>query len=259
MSLIQIIENNIFSIGRYWGNLNSSIGGYEGIYSMNTGIDVADLNWTWNEKPLVDNDVRIINQIKNNYKELKLPFWWWVYPCGQSKTTKEILQKEGFNYLEAIPCLAVDVSTVTLEIQKSDDIEISFVKDERELKIWEDISFAGFEMPQETRKQYNKFVTSFDLSEGSPQKLFLACWMRQPVATALLFLQSNTAGIYFVTTLATYRDKGIAVALILATMKYAKTSGYKYGVLQSSKEGLNVYLQSGFKEYCRADVYCLPN
>jgi hypothetical protein len=190
---------------------------------------------------------------------LKLPFWWWVYPCGQSKTTKEILQKEGFNYLETIPCLAIDVSTMPLAIQKSEDIEISFVQDKRELKIWEDISFAGFQMPQENRKQYNKFVESFDLSESSSQKLFLACFMGQPVATALLFLQSNAVGIYFVTTLSAQRNKGIALSLILASMKYAKISGYKYCILQSSKDGLNVYLQAGFKEYCRADVYCLPN
>jgi predicted acetyltransferase len=132
-------------------------------------------------------------------------------------------------------------------------------KDARELKIWEDISFVGFEMPQETKKQYNKFVASFDLSESSPQKLFLAQWMGQPVATALLFLQSNAAGIYFVTTLAEYRNKGIALALILGSIKYAKTSGYKYCVLQSSKKGLDVYLQACFKEYCRADVYSLPD
>lgn len=259
MSLIQIIENNIFSIGRYWGNLNSSINGNERISSMNTGIDVADLNWTWNEKPLADNDVKIINQIKRNYKELQLPFWWWVYPCGQSKTTKEILQKEGLNYLEAIPCLAVDVSTIPLMIQKREDIEISFVQDKRELKIWEDISFVGFAMPQKTRKQYNKFVKSFDTRKSSPQKLFLAYFMGQPVATALLFFHGDAAGIYFVATLSEYRNKGIALTLIKAIMKYAKISGYKYCVLQSSKDGLNVYLQAGFKEYCRADVYCLPD
>ena len=259
MPLIQIIENNIFAIGRYWGNLNASINGNGRISSMNTGIGVADLNWTWNEKPLADNDVKIINQIKKNYKELKLPFWWWVYPCGQSAATKEILQKDGFNYLEAIPCLAVDVSSIPLAIQKSEDIKISFVQDKRELKIWEDISFAGFEMPQKTRKQYNNFVESFDIRKNSPQKLFLAYWLGQPVAAALLFLNSNAAGIYFVTTLAEHRNKGIALALILASMKYAKISGYKYCILQSSKDGLAVYLKAGFKEYCRADVYCLPD
>jgi Acetyltransferase (GNAT) family. len=259
MSLIKIIENNIFAVGRYWGNFNSSISGNGIISSMNTGIDVADLNWIWNEKPLVDNDVKIINQIKKKYKELKLPFWWWVYPCGQSKTTKEILQDSGFNYLESIPCLAVDVGTIPLEIQRIENIEISFVEDERELEIWEDISFAGFKMPQETRKQYNKFVKSFDIRESSPQKLFLAYWLGKQVATALLFCQENTAGIYFVTTLAEHRDKGIALALVRGAMKYAKASGYKYCILQSSKEGLNVYLQAGFEEYCQADVYSLPD
>jgi len=226
---------------------------------MNTGIDVADLNWTWNEKPLVDNDVRIINKIKKNYKELKLPFWWWVYPRGQSKKTKEILQNGGFNYLEEIPCLALDVSKLPLNMRGSYDIEVSFVNNEKEIKIWEDISFAGFEMPQETRIKYNKFVNSFDLSERSLQKLFLAHWLGQPVAADLLFLQGNTAGIYFVTTLAAFRNKGIALALILASIKYARMSGYKYCILQSSKEGLNVYLKAGFKEYCRADVYCLSD
>jgi GNAT superfamily N-acetyltransferase len=151
------------------------------------------------------------------------------------------------------------VSKIPLAIQKSEDIEISFVKDKTELKIWEDISFTGFKMPQKERKQYNKFVESFDLSESSPQKLFLAYWLGRPVATALLFLQSNTAGIYFVTTLAANRNKGIAGSLILTSIEYAKTSGYKYCVLQSSKEGLNVYLKAGFKEYCRADVYLLQD
>jgi GNAT superfamily N-acetyltransferase len=259
MSLIKVIENNIFAIGRYWGNLNSYVSGDEGIYSMNTGIAVADLNWVWNEKPLEKNDVRIINQIINDYRELKLPFWWWVYPCGKSKTTKKILQKEGFNYLEAIPCMAADLRKMQMALQMNDDIDVSFVKNTKELKIWEDISFAGFEMPQKTKKQYNKFVTSFDLSEKTTQKLFIACLRGEPVATALLFFCGDTAGIYFVTTLRAYRDRGIASAMVSEAMKYAKATGYKYSILQSSKEGLNVYLQAGFTEYCRADVYSLSD
>ena len=159
MALIQIIENNIFAIGRYWGSFNSSINGDEVICSMNTGIDTADLNWVWNEKPLAGKDAKIVNQLKKNYKDLKLPFWWWVYPCGQSKKTKEILQSEGFNYLEAIPCLAVDVDSIPLTMRRSKDIEIAFVRDEAELKIWEDISFAGLPImarPKRISQQYRR-------------------------------------------------------------------------------------------------------
>ena len=259
MSLIKTIEDSIFAVGRYWGNLNSSISG-DGIISfMNTGIDVADLNWVWNEKPLEDKDAKIIDKIKLDYEELKLPFWWWVYPCGKSPKTKEILHNEGFKYLESIPCLAVDVSAITVAIQKREEMEVSPVKDEKELKTWMDVSFEGFAMPQDARKKYCKFVKSFDLGESSPQKLFLAWLNGQPVATALLFLHNNIAGIYFVSTLAEQRKKGIALDLIRASMEYAKKSGYKYCVLQSSKEGLDVYLRAGFKEYCRADVYTLTD
>ena len=227
---------------------------------MSTGIEVADLNWTWNEKPLVQKDARIIHQLKRNYSDLNLPFWWWVYPCGQSDKTKEILQNGGFNYRESISCMALDLdSRPPLQIQKSDGIEISLVKDDRELKIWEDVSFAGFEMPQKTRRQYNEFVKSFDVSKNSQQKLFLTYWKGMPVATALLFFNGDAAGFYFITTLAAYRKRGIAMELVKSAIKYVQTSSYKYCILQSSKEGLNVYLRAGFKEYCHADVYCLPD
>jgi hypothetical protein len=40
-----------------------------------------------------------------------------------------------------------------------------------------------------------------------------------------------------------------------ATMRYAKMAGARYASLQSSPDGLTVYEQAGFKEYCRVDVY----
>ena len=259
MSLIQIIENNFFAVGRYWGNINSSISSDAGIFSMNTGIDVADLNWTWNEKSLFEQDSKILNQLKENYNDLNLPFWWWVYPCGQSEKTKEVLRNSGFNYRETIPCMALDLDSKPLEMHKSQNVEVSFVGDDRELKIWESVSFEGFEMPQNTKSQFHKFVKSFDVSKNSQQKLFLAYWEGKPAATALLFLQGNAAGVYFVTTLPINRNKGIALALIMNLAKYAKNFGYKFCVLQSSKEGLNVYMRAGYKECCRVDVYCLSD
>jgi hypothetical protein len=258
MTLIKIIESNIFATGRYWGRLNSLVYGNEKVSYMSTGIDVADLNWVWNERPLEKKDTDLVRGIKNKYQKLKLPFWWWVYPSGKSKSTKEILQKEGFSILESIPCLALDLQKATLDRQMNENIKTVFVQDQSKLKKWEEISFQGFEMPGKTKKQYNRFVAAFDLGKQSPQKLFLAYWKNQPVATALIYLRGDTAGIYFVTTLASYRDKGIALCLIMDMIKYMQKESYRYCVLQSSKEGLNMYLQAGFKEYCKSDVYALP-
>lgn len=259
-SLIEVIENNIFAIGRYWGSFNSSANCADGICSMHTGIEVADLNWTWNKRHLRKKDGTIIRQIKKNYDNLNLPFWWWVYPSGKSEKTKEILLSQGFKHSESIACMAIDLSSdQVIQIQKNNEMKISLVKDNRELKKWESVSLAGFEMPQRTRRQYNEFVKSFDISKKARQKLFLAYWQGEPVGTALLFLHGDAAGIYFVTTLSAYRDKGIALALVRRAMKYVQSSAYKYCVLQSSKEGFNVYLRAGFKEYCQADVYCIKD
>jgi ribosomal protein S18 acetylase RimI-like enzyme len=123
------------------------------------------------------------------------------------------------------------------------------------LHLWEKVSFAGFDFPPETQHQYHRFVGAFNLKTDSPQKFFLAYFNGQPVATSLLFLHDNAAGIYFVSTLAQFRQKGIGLAVTRSAMRAARHAGAQYATLQSSPDGLHVYRQAGFQEYCRADVY----
>jgi ribosomal protein S18 acetylase RimI-like enzyme len=255
MLLISRIENNFFAIGRYWGGFNSGIINAQSFWAMNTGVNTADLNWVWNEQPLAADNTKQIIKIKNYYKKLVLPFWWWVYPSGQSSTIREMLPAQGIKFLMAIPCMAVDLSSWKVKQDTSSAIAVSSVENRTDVSLWEMISFAGFEMDSETQTQYHNFIASFDISGKAPQKLFIAHYDGVPVASALLFFYQDTAGIYFVSTLPAYRRKGIGLALTLATMHYARQSGFKYCILQSSESGLNVYKQAGFKEYCRADIY----
>jgi hypothetical protein len=43
--------------------------------------------------------------------------------------------------------------------------------------------------------------------------------------------------------------------LTLYPLLYARTRGYKAGILQSSEMGLHVYRSIGFQEYCRITSY----
>ncbi len=255
MIFINALQGNFFACGRYWGNLDSSINATQSIYAMSSGILSADLNWVWNERPLTLENAGEIAQIKNHYEQSALPFWWWVYPSGQSLLTKTMLEGAGFHRETEIPCLAADLSGRMVDAVISSAMTISLVENNEDLTRWEEISFAGFAMDVTTSKQYHDFVASFDYSGASPLKLFLACFAGQPVATALLFFHQDTAGIYFVSTLSAYRRRGIGLSLTQATMQYAQRAGSKYIILQSSKAGLRVYKQAGFKEYCRADIY----
>lgn len=224
---------------------------------MNSGIMSADLNWAWNERPLTLDNAGAIAQIKNSYEQLALPFWWWVYPSGQSAVTRTVLESAGLHRETAIPCLAADLSRLPVDAALPAAITISLVENDRDLACWEEISFTGFAMESASQTQYHNFISSFDISCASPQKLFLASIDGKPVATALLLFYQETAGIYFVSTLPAYRRRGIGLNLTRATMHYAQRAGAKFIILQSSAAGLRVYQQAGFKEYCRADIYSI--
>ncbi len=256
MNVIKSIEGIFFANGRYWGELNSSLHYGNSIWAMNTGIESADLNMVWNEKPLTDGNIKDIQYIKERFQKAGLPFWWWVFPSAQSPMTCDLLKAEGFSFVESIPSLLADL-TVLARDPHDRSLQIRQIRNKEELLLWEEISFNGFDFPIPTRQQYHRFVGTFNLSPDSPQKFFLACWNGKPVATSLLFLHENAGGIYFVSTLADYRKKGIGLALTLETMRCAQRAGARFATLQSSPDGLRVYQQVGFKEYCRVDVYSL--
>ena len=251
------IEENFFAVSRYWGSLNSSLKQTESICAMNTGVAISDINWVWNEKPLNNDDAKSIAEIKEYYKKLNLRFWWWVYPSGQSPETRRLLQDAGFRLIEKVPCMAADLNDSLSDTKFPDNIKISDVKNKNDLRTWEDISFHGFEMPPRAREQYGAFVSSFNLGAQSPQKLFLAYLDGIPAATSLLFTYKNSAGIYYVSTLPAYRNKGCGLRITQAAMQSAKESGFKDVILQATPMGRRVYMRAGFKEYCHAEIYKL--
>ena len=254
---IKNIEENFFAVCRYWGSLNSSLKQAESITAMNTGVAISDINWVYNVQPLMNESANAIAEIKEYYKNLNLRFWWWVYPGGQSPETRKMLEKAGLRLFTKVPCMAADLNTSLSEINSSDNIKISLVKNKNDLFTWEKIAFDGFEMPPRVREQFKTFVSSFDIGSKSPQKLFLAYINEVPVATSLLFAHTNTAGIYYVSTVPAYRKKGCGLRITQAAMQSAKDQGFKDVILQATPMGAKIYPRTGFKEYCHAEIYKL--
>lgn len=257
MSFISIIENTFFAICRYWGSLHGSSCTLGLIQAMQTGINSADLNMVWSAKPLTREDAQFFPQIKKYYGDQGLPFWWWVFPSAKNPETLALLRAADYSFVSSTPCLLADLSLLPEGEFCDPVVTISQVRNREELALWREVSFAGFDFAPPTGYQYSRFTASFDLRADSPQKLFLAFQNGKPVATSLLFLTDSAAGIYFVTTLAEYRKKGIGLKLTRQTMRFAKMAGARQASLQSSPDGLRVYEQAGFKEYCRVDVYSL--
>lgn len=220
-------------------------------------MPISDMNWVFNEKPLNHDHVKDIFEIKEYYHRINLRFWWWVYPRGQSSETKRILQDAGLYLFAKVPCLAATLNESLLDDNPTDDIKILQVRSHEDLLNWKNVSFDGFEMPACAREQYDAFISSFTLDDQSPQKLFMAYLDEKPVATSLLFTHKGTAGIYYVSTLPPYRNRGCGLKITQAAMQSAKQSGYVEVVLQATPLGVRVYQRAGFQEYCQAEIYKL--
>jgi GNAT superfamily N-acetyltransferase len=64
------------------------------------------------------------------------------------------------------------------------------------------------------------------------------------------------AGIHVVTTLESFRGRGLGTRMTLETMRWAKARGAATAILEATRAGEPVYRRLGFREYVRLDI-CL--
>ncbi len=117
---------------------------------------------------------------------------------------------------------------------------------------------VGSEIPEAGLKLLLDVVDKRGMSKDPAIHYYLCTLNDRPVATSLLYLGGGVAGIYNVATLPDVRRQGIGRALTVAPLLYARTQGYRIGVLQSSPMGLNLYRRLGFREYCTFQAYFSP-
>ncbi|HOX16756.1 MAG TPA: hypothetical protein PLP18_11595, partial [Smithellaceae bacterium] len=147
MSSISLIENTFFANSRYWGSLNSSLYQSGSIWAMKTGIESADLNMAWNEKPMTADDSKAISDIKKDFQQAGLPFWWWVFPCSQASATINMLRAKGFSLINSVPSMLADLTLLPDEETCDTAVSTMRVSNKEELNLWEEVSFSGFDFP----------------------------------------------------------------------------------------------------------------
>lgn len=69
------------------------------------------------------------------------------------------------------------------------------------------------------------------------------------VATSILYLHEDVAGIYAVATMPDHRGKGLGAHMTAEPLRIAWEEGYRTGLLQASEMGAPVYTRIGFKTH----------
>ena len=208
---------------------------------VNTGIS-CDM---FNVACLINSDADL-KSIANSFHGL--PFAWWVGFGNNHEKCKQKFEEFGAKNPEIESGMYADID----EISRNSNckiLKISQVIDLISLRDFIEVYKKIIPADGNSIEKFYLSAASFVFEKQSSLKLFIGYIDQQPVATGALFLNTDVAGIWDVTTLADFRNLGIATNMVRHMLFYAHdVHSYKIGVSTATKSGEKVYRKIGFKK-----------
>lgn len=123
----------------------------------------------------------------------------------------------------------------------------------REIPLAEDAAWnkavsTGYGLPLEIGSLFG-IRRAHEMCEPGVARHFAVEHQGELVATSMLYLHNNLAGIYGVATKPEHRGKGLAAHLTAEPVRIAWRLGYRTGLLQASAMGAPVYARIGFRSH----------
>ena len=180
----------------------------------------------------------------------EIPNEWVVGPRSFPSDLGYYLEKNNIIKQSSMTGMAIDIKKMDLTLTIPDNLYIELVDTKSKMLVWTDVVSRGL-----WNGETFESCLFENLISNPNYKFYIAYLNGEAVASSMLMLSHNVAGIDMVSTIRKYQGMGIGTAMTVTPLLYAKDKGYNIGVLQASEAGEPVYRKIGFEEYCRFDVY----
>ena len=229
-------KNNIDNLTQLFKIMGASSHCYEHEKSFN-------ISHSWPGKLWVDynydeNDIQtlICKAVKEKIS-YTIPLW-----DKKDKSTLlsvKALEENGFIVTFEQIAMALDVEAVPLPTKNN--LDIQYIGSKENINTWVQIASESFSYPINNKVIHN-------ISKEENIDLLLAYKEGVAVGCALVFTNSNVAGVHLVGVPSSYRGQGIAQNIMQETIAFAKREQIRYITLQASALGLGIYKRLGFEE-----------
>lgn len=215
----------------------------EGRIRFASGIDFAVCNGVMGEDNLTPSKVEIEETVQF-FKTRNLPFIWW------NSTT---IEHEGFQPGGTLTGIVVDIMEDI--VQQASNVSIRIANTPEEFKLFAHVSGQSFGMQGEVLDQFMR--VSQAAMEKEEQFHLLAYLNDTAVGTITLSTSPTSAGIWNLTTLPDYRNKGVGTQLVKAALFEAQTRNYDHvmAILMPKGMAWNLCSNLNFKEVCQFPFY----
>ena len=258
MEINQALEEYVVSMYTLLSSIDSAkmevFSSEETIWSL-THVPFPLFNIVFRSKFKEVNAEETIQEIIAKCRSNNVPMLFQVGPNSEPDNLSSILEKNGFELSDEIPGMACEIQKLKLSIEIPSGFKIKRVADESMVKIYMEVIKGVFGMPDVAVDGLTDFFTTIGFEENSPVQHFIGFLDEIPVATSLVVMGPQVAGILNVTTKPEARRKGIGTFITSFPLQFAKNRGYKIGVLTSSEEAFEMYKKMGFQEMCKIKRY----
>lgn len=228
-----------------------------GRFRVGTGIAHPFFNGVYRTLLPASEADEYVDETLAYFTSKRIPWWWWTWPSAEPADLRDRLTARGMALLASFPVMSVDLRAIREDWSWPEGLTIARVANADMLEKWTQPAAVALGLAEGV----SRFIAVFSalgFEEDAPVQSYIGYVEGIPVATSQMFLGAGVAGIYSVGTIPEYRGRGIGKALTIAPLRDARTMGYRWGILESSKMGLPVYLRIGFREDCQLQVHGPP-
>lgn len=249
--LLKFVEDNAL---HFWSNLDVEI--HYNVWSTKllTGIPHALFNGVLRSQFASKNIGMEVEGTIEHYRNLGLPFTWWVSYRSSPRELGEVLREKGFIHIGLLPAMALIISERTKGIEPLKGLEILEISSQDDKKLWETILADSFAI---SRNDILTFCNFFEQKQAGDTnyKHYLGIYNSSPAAVGTLFLDSNTAGLYNIAVLPEKRFMGIGTHMMQYLIQKAEEYKARLVAMQSYPIVVESCHNLGFKRIFDFDVY----
>lgn len=151
--------------------------------------------------------------------------------------------------------MAIKLDEPLPDVPLPDGLTISTATDRESLRMWVGIYFSA--APQEYKDTVTDIMCELGYGPHMPWTYYIGYIDGKAMASSMVFIEKDVAGLYYIGTLPDYRKQGIGTAMTRYSLKQAQAQSNGLVVLQATDMGAKIYRHVGFQEYCKIRMLML--
>lgn len=254
--MYSVVEQNLRAAMRCYALIGngSETRDYPGLTIASSGLDVPVFNSAMLTSDSSNLDA-LITTADLHYRARKLGWTFWVCDdmvCAnlRDRGMRTVFRSQGMSRIASPPGMYAE--DIVARLRPPAPLTFARVATEQTRLEFAHIASIVFSLPFSTSKRIYGATGLWD----SPSYGWVGYLAGKPVAIVTVVIASDAIGVYSLGTLPQYQRRGFGETLLRHAIEDARRrTGLQRSVLQSTQQGINLYLRLGYRVVTNFSIY----